>query len=240
MDVVYLVKPGDDNDELRFSLRSLAKNMPYVDRVFVVGSCPSWVRNVETIDLPPLDDKFDNQFQSLRAACADDRISEDFVLLNDDHFAIVEMDHLPAWHLGPLSLLIRRLAKRGQTDTDAWFYGLKQTRKQMRAWGHPNPNAYEAHIPLAFNRCVLADRMDTVTHKPFLWGAAYDAAGGPPGDLGENVKVGELGSRELLECMTSGLPFLSTEDEAFTFGKVGVFIRTIFPDPCIYEEAQWR
>jgi hypothetical protein len=238
LDAVYLVKPGDDNEELRFSLRSLAKNMPYVDRVFVAGYTPSWVRNVESIALEPLDDKFDNQFQSLRAACADERISDDFVLMNDDQFALVEMDFLPAWHLGGLRLLIRRLAKRGQTAKgDRWFYGLQQTAKQMRAWGHPNPNAYEAHMPLLFNRHTLAARMDTVTHRPFLWGAAYDAVGTTRGVLGDNVKVGELGARELLACMTSGLPFISTEDEAFAFGKVGEFIRTVFPDPCIYEEA---
>lgn len=237
MDVVYLVKPGDENEELRFSLRSLAKNMPYVDRVFIAGYCPAWVRNVESINLEPLEDKFDNQAQSLRAACADGRISDDFVLMNDDHFALVEMESLPAWHLGPLRLLIQRLKRRGQTDSDMWFYGLKQTLKQMREWGHPNPNAYEAHIPLQFNRARLGDLLDQATHKPFLWGSAYDAAGSPDGALGDNVKVGELGSKELLECMTGGLPFLSTEDEAFTFGKVGLFVRTIFPDPCIYEEA---
>ena len=237
MDAVYLVKPGDDNEELRYSLRSLAKNMTYIDRVFIAGYCPAWVRNVETIDLEPLEDKFDNQFQSLRAACADDRISDDFALLNDDHFALVQMDFLPTWHEGPLRLLIRRLAKRGQTDSDVWFYALKQTLKQMRAWGYRNPDAYECHIPLCFNRGRLADLLDKVTHRPFLWGAAYDAAGMPGGRLGDNVKVGELGSRELLACMTSGLPFLSTEDEAFAFGKVGEFLRTVFPDPCIYEEA---
>lgn len=238
MDAVYLVKPGDDNEELRFSLRSLAKNMPYIDRVFIAGHCPAWVRNAEAIELDPLEDKFDNQFQSLRAACADERVSDDFVLLNDDQFALAEMDFLPAWHLGPLRLLIQRLAKRGCTvDNDVWFRGLKQTLKQMREWGYRNPNAYEAHLPLAFNKHRLADVLDRVTYRPFLWGAAYEAAGTQEGELGDNVKVAELGSRELLACMTSGLPFLSTEDEAFTFGRVGLFLRTIFPDPCIYEEA---
>lgn len=237
MDAVYINKPGGENEELRYSLRSLAANMPYVDRVWIVGSCPGWVRGVEKIELEPLEDKFANQAQSLAVACADDRVSDEFVLMNDDHFAIVRMDFLPAWHLGSLSLLIKRLAKRGQTDSDLWFYGLKQTLRQMREWGYVNPNAYEAHIPLRFNRQRLGDVLARVEHRPFLWGAAYDACGGPAGNLGDNVKVGELGTRELLECMSSGLPFVSTEDEAFAFGKVGLFLRTIFPDPCIYEEA---
>lgn len=237
MDAVYVVKPEDDNEELRFSLRSLAKNMPYIDRVFIAGYCPSWVTNVEAISLTPLVDKLDNQFQSLRAACADDRISDEFVLMNDDHFAVAELEFLPAWHLGSLKLLIKLLAKRGHDDSNLWFYGLKRTLKQMREWGHRNPDAYEAHIPLAFNRQKLAYAMDRVTHRPFLAGCVYDEAGARPGELGENVKVAELGSRELLACMTSGLPFMSTEDEAFAVGTVGTFLRTLFPDPCIYEEA---
>lgn len=237
MDAVYLVKPGDWNEELRFSLRSLQQNMPYIGRVFIAGYCPTWVRGVETIDLEPLDDKFENQFQSLRAACADGRVSDEFVLMNDDHFAVVRLDSLPAFHLGPLGLLIKRLAKRGQTDSDMWFYGLKQTAAQMREWGYLNPNAYECHIPLLFNRQRLADHMDKATLRPFLWGAAYDAAGTLPGVLGDNVKCAGLGARELVANMECGLPFLSTEDESFRFGKPGLFIRTIFPNPCQYEEA---
>lgn len=236
MDAVYLVKPGDWNEELRFSLRSLAQNMPYVDRVFIAGSCPDWVRNVETIPLEPLDDKFENQFQSLRTACADWRISPDFILMNDDHFAVARLDSLPSFHLGPLKLLIKRLAKRGQTDSDMWFYGLKQTAATMRDWGYLNPDAYEAHIPLMFNRQRLAEHMDKATRRPFLWGAAYDAGGAQPGTLGDNVKCAGLGDRELVANMECGLPFLSTEDESFRFGKVGLFLRTIFPNPSRYEE----
>jgi hypothetical protein len=158
--------------------------------------------------------------------------------MNDDMYALVEMDYLPVLHLGPLSILIKRVVDRGQTpENNDWVRGMVAMREQMREWGYRNPFAYEAHVPLPFNRKRLAHLIDTATRTPFLAGCVYSATQGPTGDLGDNVKVGELGSHELLAAMASGLPFLSTEDEAFEFGNVGTFIRTVFPDPCIYEEA---
>ena len=47
MDAVYYVRPGDRNDELRYSLRSLA-NLPH-DRVWIVGHTPPWVTGIESI-----------------------------------------------------------------------------------------------------------------------------------------------------------------------------------------------
>jgi hypothetical protein len=239
MDAVYIVGPWAVNEQLRYSLRSLAKNMPYVDKVWIVGSCPAWVSDeVGKILLEPAEDKFDNQRQSLRAACADDRISEDFILMNDDMFALVELPELPVWHLGPLNLLIKRVRERGETpENNQWVRGMVAMLDQMRDWGYRNPKAYEAHVPLPFNRKRLAHLIDTTTRSPFLAGCVYGATQGPTGALGDNVKIGELGSHELLTAMVSGIPFLSTEDDAFEFGNVGLFLRTIFPDPCIYEEA---
>jgi hypothetical protein len=233
VDIVYINKPGEDNEELRYSLRSLA-NLPH-GKVWVAGYCPSWVRNVGKIELEPHPDKWANQRQTARAVCADARVSEDFILFNDDHFVVAPLDRLPVWHLGRLSTLINRLAARGQTDTDEWFVGLKQTRLQMREWGYKNPDAYEAHIPLVFNRARLAWMLDNATRQPFLWGAAYSATGNATGRPGENVKC--LNAHELLQNMVRGLPMLSTEDAYFTDGPVGDFIRNMFPNPGPYEEA---
>ena len=40
-DIVYFVKPSEDNDELKYSLRSL-KNLNH-GQVYLVGYRPSWV-----------------------------------------------------------------------------------------------------------------------------------------------------------------------------------------------------
>jgi hypothetical protein len=47
-DVVYVVRPGNRNEELRYSLRSIAAHLPH-RRVWLAGFCPSWVRNISFI-----------------------------------------------------------------------------------------------------------------------------------------------------------------------------------------------
>lgn len=40
-DLVWIVKPGDGNEELRWSLRSAVAHVPH-ERVWIVGSRPGW------------------------------------------------------------------------------------------------------------------------------------------------------------------------------------------------------
>ena len=232
MDIVYINKPGDDNEELRHSLRSLS-NLPH-DSVWIAGHCPDWVRGVGRLELEPLPDKWENINASTRAVCSDDRISDDFILFNDDHFVVAPVDKLPVWHLGRLSRLIALLEGRGLQD-NSWLDGLRATAAQMAAWGYKNPMAYEAHIPLAFNRRRLAWMLDNATHKPFLPGAAYSATGFATGRVGDNVKC--VDGQELLTNIMQGFPLLSTEDYAFASGPVGEYVRNLFPNPGPYEEA---
>ena len=56
IDVVYVLGTGSnwDNNEIRFSLRSLAKNLKGMGRVFVVGERPAFLQNV--IHIPAKDE----------------------------------------------------------------------------------------------------------------------------------------------------------------------------------------
>ena len=46
MDFVYIVKEDEKNEDLKYSLRSIAKFYPE-NKVWIVGYKPSWVKNVE-------------------------------------------------------------------------------------------------------------------------------------------------------------------------------------------------
>ena len=97
-DVVYVVRPGDDNEELRYSLRSVAKNAPHRD-VWIVGTVPSWTQNVKGLPLTAADEKFANQRQSLTAAAGEKGISDPFVLFNDDMFVMEPITEWRTWNL---------------------------------------------------------------------------------------------------------------------------------------------
>ena len=54
MDILYVVGRGStwNNNELKYSLRSIAKNGINVDRVFIVGYIPDFINREEVICLP--------------------------------------------------------------------------------------------------------------------------------------------------------------------------------------------
>ena len=110
-DVIYVLGTGSrwHNNEIRFSLRSLEKNLMGFRRVFVVGECPGFLQNVIHI---PATDIFNPQVNAdgniinkVLTACADERISDDFLFINDDHLVLkpIAVSEVPPLHKGDMT-----------------------------------------------------------------------------------------------------------------------------------------
>lgn len=225
-DLVYVVRPGEDNEELRYSLRSI-RNLPH-HTVWIFGSAPSWVSSrVGLVQLRPLADKFANQRQSLTAAVNHPGVSRTFVLMNDDMFVTEKTeDELPVWHLGPTSAYIDHLFACGKRKND-WIEAVSATAR----WVGGDPLCYEAHIPLLFDKQRLRGVLDAYpVNVPFAAGEVYDfAKAGPRGHLGACVKATDKPFR-------TDVPFLSTEDWSFREQPVGAHVRRLFPEKSEYEK----
>jgi hypothetical protein len=100
-DVVYVVRPGENNLALRFSLRSLA-NLPH-GRVFVAGHCPSWVRNITAIPVRKLPSKLNTIENNIKVALKHPELGERCVYFNDDFYVMEPIDEVPITHGGPVS-----------------------------------------------------------------------------------------------------------------------------------------
>lgn len=234
MDVVYLVRPGDDNDELRYSLRSLG-NFPHGD-VWIVGHTPAWVREVRSIRTRPLREKWANLRQSLTVLC--EQGPDSFVLFNDDFYVTRPVDVLPVYHLGRAVDLIERRRREGADGWNSWFWGLRVTYDQMTRWGYPDCLAYEGHCPTPWARAELAGLLGRADpHVPFLWNTAYSATTGPEGERGVNVKITASDDLAVRLAEIGDVPFLSTDDDSFASRPVGVHVRSLFPARCRYEAA---
>ena len=105
MDVLYYIGSGSlrQNIELRMSLRSLEKHGKNIDRVFLVGNKPDFIKNVEYIWV---DDKYEwwrNAFEKTKAAIKAG-ISDEFLLMNDDFFMLGDFDAAtyPYYHKGEM------------------------------------------------------------------------------------------------------------------------------------------
>ena len=103
MDILYVVGNGSQwqDNELRFSLRSIARYGINVGRVYLVGNKPSFVGDAVTYI--PCDDPYDcahkNILHKVLYAIEHSDISSHFLISSDDHFYIkyTDFDKLPVY-----------------------------------------------------------------------------------------------------------------------------------------------
>lgn len=225
MDVVYLVREGVGNEELRHSLRSLA-NVPH-RRVWIVGHRPAWVRDVEHIPSPNRLGKWANLPRDLALAARHPDLSERFAYWNDDMFALVPMADIPPAHRGPL-------AASDAFTSSPYEIGKRQTAALLRAWGIAAPLCYELHTPLVMPKAVAADAIERALAERSMTALAYRSVVGNVAGLG-----GELAPDVKIANHRTSIPgdarWVSTTDGSFAGGRVGREIRARFPDPSPYE-----
>ena len=215
MDLCYVVRPGDRNEELRYSLRSLV-NLPH-ERVWVVGHRPSWVRGVEHIRGNGMHSPQLNAIHNLRLAC--EQLRERFVVMNDDFYIMEPIAEVPSWHDGPL-------AERLKTAQGAYRDHLRAAQQRLPA----DALAWTLHIPLVVERDPLAAVLATLAGRvPPEWRTMYGNLTGATGIQAQDVKV-----RRRCDPTPAG-PFLSTSDA--TIAHVLPLLRERFPHPSPYEVA---
>lgn len=223
MDVVYVCRLGNHNEELRYSLRSLA-NITH-DRVFIAGGWPRWVnpRTVTTVPVPRARSKYENTTNNLIAACRAG-VSDEFVFMNDDFFVMREMSEIPTLHRG-------RIGPVAQGHGTYSYAGrMTEMGEWLRANGYTDL-CYATHTPIVFHRDTLLDVLAMPApsealhvHKRTLYGNVVGIGGTPSHDF----KVSA-------DRWSPDWPFLSTNDASFKTRDVGKHIRSRFPDPSLYE-----
>lgn len=223
MDVVYLCRRGDWNDELRHSLRSL-QNLPH-DRVWFAGYKPKWVRDAEEIATPRAHTPWEQTTANLRAAAEHPDVSEDFLLFNDDFFIMRPIAAMPILHRG----IVTGEDVKGVSSYTAQLHHLARWFHEQ---GREHVLSYELHVPMAMTKTGVREVLDldaprqaVVRHKRTLFGNHF-AVGGT---LMHDCKIREKGAR-------LDRPFLSSSDASFQRWPVGEYVREAFPDPSPYEE----
>ncbi len=228
MHAVYLFG-GAGDDELRHSLRSLA-NLRQVDRVAVSGLHPEWLADdvLRVTPAPHPPGKFQSAWANLVAAVNDPRVSDEFVLMNDDFFVLEPVDDLPVlarcrwseWH----PTMSRGGARRRNTAAALALLGVDPVL------------TYEGHRPLVVDKRVMRDVIPAVDAQnqraaPVWVRTVYgNAAYGGRGEV-----VGDAKIYRHRDMPAEGQAFVSTSDQAWETGRVGQWLRARFPDPCRHE-----
>ncbi len=227
MDAVYLYGPGGD-DELRHSLRTLV-NLRQVDRVVVAGAQPAWLSEdvVRVIPKKHRAGKHNDTWANLRAAVDDPRVSEEFVLMNDDFFVLHPVDAIPVLHAGVLEPRAERSAfqdKRRDTTLD-----------MLDRLGCEARLSYELHVPMVMHRFLMAGLMTSVeaaNRADLVWKRTLYGNVAHPGvgDLAADVKIHGFDT-----VPADDQVFVSTSDYTFRRAPVGEWLRRRFPKASRYE-----
>lgn len=227
LDVVYLVRPGDSNEELRHSLRSL-KNMPHRD-VWFVGHLPRWVQGVEHVPGNRAPSGHQCVWDNVRLACSTKDLSDPFVMMNDDFFVTRPVDRLGVWWRQPLSEHVASL--RGWS---AWRQSLVATMDWLTRQGFHHPRSFELHVPLLVRRQEMADALARAAGFSPLFPPQWRTLYGNTADI-DAVQACDVKITRTDQTWDRSAPFLSTDDQSFASLHVGDCVRAMFPDPSPYE-----
>jgi hypothetical protein len=228
MDIVYICKPGD-NEELRYSIRSVLKNLPH-DNLWVVGQKPDWyVGNF--IEVPDKRMKYTNARNNLKAICTSDKISKDFILMNDDFYVLKKIDRLDYFYTGLLE--DKALKFEAFSPSGAYTRMLYSTLDRLQQLGINDPLDYELHIPMIMNKEKL---LNVLKIKNTLWRSVYGNLYSIGGSQMTDVKVYKTNNRHRnsFDWENDLDPFLSTQDATFQTIRAKLLTKR-FPLPSIYE-----
>lgn len=140
MDIVLPYRKSD-SDELKYALRSL-KNMRYRN-LFICGDKPDWLTDEAICLVNPIrgvNAQHDSEL-NIRLALHDIRLSDAFILMNDDFFILRPVYNLPDYYTGTFDELIR-------SRQEAQFITFNQALRRTKAFIDRTPLAFEVHIPV--------------------------------------------------------------------------------------------
>jgi hypothetical protein len=229
MDFVYICKDGD-NEELRYSIRSVMASFPDA-KVWVVGGKPSWYSG-NFIFIQQRSAKYINAVNNLKAICSSEEISEEFILMNDDFYIVEKINSVETFHGGLLLDKINTYKKI--TQQSGYIFKLEKTFDKLRDLGMTSPLDYELHVPMVMEKQKL--RTVLKHGSEFLWRSMYGNMFNVGGEEMVDVKVyidGPLVAKSY-EIKNKEHKYLSSTDTSFQM-LYSAILKELFKSRSIYE-----
>lgn len=222
MDVVYILGDGSkwNDNEFKYSLRSVAKYLKNFSRVVVIGSLPRC--NHESLDIPFLfipyadrdGDKQQNARSKLLHICNTAGISERFLLMNDDFFFLKDCtldESFPYFRMGTIT---QHIAWR-ENNPSNYLRSLRNTEAALKAKGLPLRD-YEVHGPIVYDktklRQVLTTEFNWDTKHGMLIRSVYANFCQVEGTVLSDLKIDSPQPRAEIERKVKGRLFFSIGD----------------------------
>lgn len=156
MDVIYFL--GNESrwqdNELRYSLRSIEKNLEQPGRVWIIGHKPEWVRNVRHIPFPDpyKSNKDANLILKLIRVAVEPDLSDRFIAMSDDHYVLKPTSR----SFFDTVYYQEKLVPGTVFGQSKWSTRLKRTFDLFHKMGQKEVYNCEGHIPYMLHkqRCL--------------------------------------------------------------------------------------
>lgn len=172
-DIVYLVRPGDKNEDLRYSLRSIDKFAPEHGKVWIIGYKPDWVKGVEYIHTqqPNQNNHWKDSRNNFLFSCKIRDISDDFILMNDDFIAtrpIKNWDKSLSKVINTIDEQIIEWDRQGLKNRYTGAFIELKTFMQNQLGIARDLYNYELHMPMIINKKKLAELLNVYKIHRFI------------------------------------------------------------------------
>ena len=225
MDFVYICRDGE-NEELRYSIRSICKNTKF-SNIWVVGGKPDWYSG-NYLRVEQNHTKNRNARNNLKKITSSKDISDDFILMNDDFFIMKPVENIPYYHGGHLINKVNVFEKNEPKSPYTKLLG--NTYDKLIRMGIKDPLDYALHVPMKMNKRNLVKVISPGFSIRTLYGNIYDVGGIEMKDVKYHDK--RIWANQIVNITEDNI-FLSSSDSSFN--KMKNKLQKEFSDPSIYE-----
>lgn len=237
VDVVVPLSRGSSwqDNELRYALRSMERNLAGLRTVWIVGRPPDWttgIRNLNAEDRHRTKDA--NIIEKLRLVCEEPDLSARFLFWSDDQ---VLLQPAGVRDFGPF--FSGRADHFPGDNLNRWQGRLKETGHVLAAMRLPASN-YELHVPTPFTKQAfreVTERFDYTAGDGLCVCTLYHNAARSPGrQLGsERAKVESPYTAEALRSLIRSRRFLGYSDAGLN-QALRDLLAELFPERSRFEQ----
>lgn len=225
---IYTCRFGE-NEELRYSLRSVDKFYPEAT-VWVVGGRPDWYSG-NFIEVKQSINEFVTVRNNLAQIINNEQIPDEVIVMNDDFFFVERVEKIPLYISGTIK--DRIFLNRSNGFNSIYVKKLTDSYRHCKRFRNP-PLDFDIHVPMPINKKNLR----FILEDDVMWRSNYGNRFVNPKEtvVIEDVKVYPQGRYEFktYDYLSFRYPFFSTQDDSFEMVKENLLDK-MFSHPSKYE-----
>ena len=233
--VVPLSYTSKDQDrELLFALRSACKYIDH-DRLVIIGSVPQCslygYKQIVSLDLAGAENKARNIHSKVLSVCKNEEISEDFILMSDDHYLTEEFCGENQYD----GMISTKLSNFLSPDMRYQIFANTLAELNMRG---TSTRLYDLHTPFVINSkkyIEISESVDWTRRYGYALKSLYQNIVGESGEPYRDLKVKIRASHpSQYEKLIGGRKWFSIGEES-TCPAMFQFLEYLYPEKCKYE-----